>query len=354
MRKPLASKIAGNEQNVNVLGGRFRDMLTSIGGAFAGNAVGGPVGGAIGLASGAVNKMLQTDRGLLMRAAMGEKLATLGWLKKTTDATQTNIAKSMADFVHGIDTAAISKSIVKTTGELYAGAPSVVRGRIDPPKPAAPSSPLQRVASQQEWFDGVSKQLQAIAADPSGFAAKQGAQIGALKTNAPETTDAIVAKQMAAYAYLLEAMPKNPTAPMNVLANQWKPADYDIARFRDVVRTVQNPMTVMADLKAGTLTRAQTQAVQKLYPAIYQQMADQARETVSNPGVNLPYEKRLRLGTLFPGVEASLRPGFIVAMASAPPTKDEQEQLGGYRPGGASKMKIGSSLQTKTNNLSTR
>jgi len=354
VRKPLASKIAGNEQNVNVLGGRFRDMLTSIGGAFAGNAVGGPVGGAIGLASGAVNKILQTDRGLLMRASMGEKLATLGWLKKTTDATQTNIAKSMASFVHDIDTDRIARSVVKATAELAADVSNVARRRIEPPKPMAPSSPLQRVASQQEWFDGVSKQLQAIAADPSGFAAKQGAQIGALKANAPETTDAIVAKQMAAYAYLLEAMPKNPTAPMNVMASQWRPADYDIARFRDVVRTVQNPMTVMQDLKSGTLTRAQTKAVQTLYPAIYQQMADQARETVSKPGVNLPYEKRLRLGTLFPGVEASLRPGFIVAMASAPPTKDEQEKMGGYRPGAAAQMKSGSSFQTKTNNLSTR
>lgn len=335
----LGKQVTRADVNVNVLGLRFRDLGI---GAIAGGVGGGPVG----LGAALANKAIQTDQGLLMRAALGDKLATLGWLKKATDAAERGIAKSMSDYVKSANVDAIAATATRKLGTKAAGAAVAIEDSV--------TTPAERHKAQQAWFDKTAAELQKVASDPSTFAQKQGAQLGAIAENAPQIAEAISAKQLQVYAYLLQAMPKNPSMPFNLLGTQWQPSDYDIQRFKDVVKTAQEPMSVLKDLHAGTLSRDQTKALQSLYPELYQTMLMQVQSAVTKPGVNVSYDKRLQLGMLFPGIEPSLAPGFITKMQSTPTPPEEQSGITGYRPGGAAKGKGGASYATKTDTLNER
>lgn len=339
VNKAIAKQTGRTEANVNVMGLRFRDIGI---GAIGGGVLGGPAGVGIALA----NKAIQTDQGLLARAMLGERLQALGWLQKTTGAAEKSIAKSVSSFIRGVDAASVGAAITRTPriGELTA----IAR---DLPQPITDAQ--TRADTDAEWFDKTRKELLAVATDPQTAAEKMGADLSVLSASAPKTTDAVVTKWLAVNDYLLKQMPKNPGSPLNILAPQWKPADYEISRFRDVVRVARQPLLILGDIKAGTVTRAQTTAIQTLYPSLYQTMFDQVRDAVTKPGVSLPYEKRLQLGTLFPGVEASMVPGFATRMNTAQDAKEPSGKMG-YRPGGAGKSAKGSRHETGLDRLSTR
>jgi hypothetical protein len=344
---PLDWQAARAESNVNVGGLRWRDLLATATGSSFGAAAFGPVGAVAGGSLGIANRMLQTDTGLLMRAQMGERLQALGWLQKTTEAAEKGIGKSVASFIRGADAAAVGAAITRTPriGELTAIARDL---------PAPITDAKARAESDAEWFEKTQAELLTIAADPQIAAEKMGDDLALLSAQAPKTADAVVTKWLAVNDYLIRQMPKNPGSPMNILAPQWKPADYEISRFRDVVRVARQPLSILGDIKAGTVTRAQTAAVQTLYPSLYQTMFDQVRDAVTKPGVSLPYEKRLQLGTLFPGVEASMVPGFATRMNTTPTQPEEPPPKQGYRPAGAAKSAKGSRHQTNVDRLSTR
>ncbi len=326
----LQKQVTRAEANVNVLGLRFRDIGI---GAIGGGVLGGPAG--VGLAM--ANKALQTDQGLLARALLGERMASLGWLQKATQAAQGNIAKSVAGFLKGVDAAAIGGSITRPqlTGALAA---------------TDALTPEVRQQADHEWFADVSGQIARVVADPESFAEEQGARLGAIGEHAPQTSDAIISKQLQIYSYLSEAMPKNPGRPTSILAPTWRPNEHQVNEFRDIVRVARKPLSILQDLQHGTASRAQTKAIQALYPTLYQQMLDQVREQVTLPGASLPYEKELRLGVLFPGAVPSMTGDFILKMSSGEP----QEESGGYRAGGASKMAMGSRNKSKVDALSER
>lgn len=334
----LDYQVARSNANVNVGGLRWRDLMAGTVGASAF----GPVGALAGIG----NHILQTDQALLARAAVGEKLATLGWLTKATEAAEKGIAKSMSSFVKGVNVDALSQAAVRKFGTKAPGVSGALANQEHTVE--------RRQQTQREWFDKTAAELQMVASDPQGFAAKQGSQLAAMAHSAPQISEMLVGKQMQAYSYLLAAMPKNPTNPMNILNAPWHPADYEIERFADVVKTVREPMSVLADLSAGTLTRAQTKALQTLYPSLYNTMLAEVQKSVSVPGASVPYDKRLQLGMLFPGVESSLNGSFINAMASTNAPPSEKQGGASYSASGASKNKMGSRYGTKTDTLNDR
>ena len=331
----LQKQVTRSEANVNVLGLRFRDIGI---GAIGGGVLGGPAG--VGLAM--ANKALQTDQGLLARAMLGERMASLGWLKKATDATQKHVAKSISGFLGSVDAARIGGAIAK---------PPQLAGALAATDVVTPEV---RQGANQEWFADIAGQLARVASDPEAFAEEQAARLGAIADHAPETTDAIISKQLQIYDYLHQAMPKNPGRPVSLLAPTWRPSEHEINEFRDVVRVARKPLSILSDLQSGTATRGQTKAIQALYPSLYNSMLDQVREQVTKPGASLPYDKELRLGMLFPGAVASMSGAFINSMSTGQQQQEQADRGGGYRSGGAGKMKQGDRHQTKLDAISQR
>lgn len=310
----LTKQVSRNTANVNVLGLRFRDLGI---GAIAG----GVGGGAVGLGAALANKAIQTDQGLLARAAIGERVKQLAWAERLTNKTGASVADGVKAFVHNIDAGKVTDLVLKRVGPVDADI-------------TAQNSPIARRAEQQNWFKDTQKKLVNVAADPQSFAIDQGKALDSLSGVAPELRDAIVQNQLKILSYLTEQMPKNPSDPLQPAKSTWTPADYDVKKFRGVVKVAQNPVAILHALKAGTVTREQTQAVQALYPKIYELMTKEVQHQINDPKApKLTYPQRLRLGVLFPGVESTLTPDFI---------RDISKYMGApeQKPQGASGGKI--------------
>jgi hypothetical protein len=320
IREPLDVLIQKGEANVNVGGLRWRDMLASIGGGFAGGAVGGPVGAALGLGAGVANKMLQTDTGLLLRAQLGRKLKNLAWAEQLMDKSQAEIAGSIKGFISGAALPAVASEGVKRLGAPVAYALS------------QPADPTTRGRKQQDWFDDTRQQILAVASNPEQFAAAQGEQVQGFADAAPGVAEALVAKQLQVYQYLANVMPKNPGMPVSIFSDKWKPADYEVQRFRKVVQVARAPLTILNDMRSGAVTADQVEAVKTLYPRIYESILDEVREQVTAKDTPLTYDQRLKLGHLFGGSEPTMSPEFVAAMQS--PVNKPDEPSNRVRPPG--------------------
>lgn len=338
IRKPLDVLIQKGEANVNVGGLRFRDMLTGIGGGFAGGAVGGPVGAAVGLGAGVANKMLQTDTGLLMRAQLGEKIRNLAWAESLMNKTSAEIAGSVKAFLGNTPAALASEGVAKF------GAP-VAYALSDTKQPGP------RIKNQQEWFEETRKQLLSVASNPEAFAEHQGDESQSFADHAPGVADALIGKQLAVYSYLTQVMPKNPGMPIGIFADTWKPSDYQVQQFRKVVQVARAPLTILKDLRSGTITGDQVMAVKTLYPKIYERILENVRQEVSNPELKTTYQQRLKLGMMFEGTEPTMAPEFIAAMQT-PLNKPEEPQQHARAPGGG--VSLSKNTMTSTERAANR
>lgn len=330
IEKPLETAIARSEANVNVGGLRFRDL--GIGAIGAG--VLGPAGAALGVA----NKVLQTDTGLLARAAIGEKIQKLAWAEQLIKKSQSEIADSVKSFLGG------ATSKIASEGVSRFGAP-VAYALSKTMKPDG------RAKSQQDWFNDTRKQILLVASNPEQFAAQQGKESQALADAAPGVTDAVIGKQLQVYTYLANTMPKNPGMPTNITADTWKPADYEVQRFRKVVQVARQPLSILQDLHNGTLTAQQVDAVKTLYPKLYDNILAQVRNEVASPDMKTTYQQRLKLGQLFQGTEPTMDPAFVAAMQT--PAAKPEEQSGKMRPPGGS-VKLSKNIQTSTERTASR
>lgn len=289
IEEPLNRAIARANANVNVAGLRFRDIGI---GAIAGGVFDN---GMVGLALGAANKAIQTDRGLLLRAEIGE------WLNKraSTSAKQWSAA---------------AQKLLEPAGE------AVERGSL-----------LSAERLADDWFTPLQAQLSGVAADPLGAADALTADTAPVREQDPELADALVAKQMRIYSYLYEQMPK-PSAGVNMLGKPWKPTPAQLQSFAKVVRTAENPNTIFADIAAGTASREQVKALQALYPATHRQLVDAVMQQLLGRTEPLPYATQLRISRLL-GVPISkyLQPQFVARMQSIRPSAgpaDENSSMG--------------------------
>lgn len=316
IREPLDMLIKKGEANVNVGGLRIRDI--GIGAIGAG--VLGPAGAALGVA----NKLLQTEQGLLWRAAIGEKLQKLAWAESLMNKSQAEIANSVKGFLTGGALPAVASEGVKRLGAPVAYALSET------------APPQTRDKSQQDWFDDTRQQILAVASNPEQFAHEQGTQAQPLADAAPGVADALIQKQLQVYSYLAQVMPKNPGMPTSIFADTWKPADYEVQRFRKVVQVARAPLTILQEMRAGTVTPDQVDAVRTLYPRLYESILDHVRTGVTAPGVKTTYDQRLKLGHLFGRTEPTTDAAFVAAM-QMPATKPE-EPTNVRPPGGQVKL----------------
>lgn len=315
---PLDWQAARAESNVNVGGMRWRDLLATATGASMGGAAFGPIGALVGGGVGIANRFLQTDVGLLHRAAIGERLQQLAWAEKLTNVTSKDLFEGVRNFVHGIDASKASQKALSRVDAIEAEALKTRR------------TPAERRVAQQEWFAKVQAKLISTATDPQGYAAKESKALEAMATVAPDLRDKIVQKQLDVASYLVGVMPKSGFDPLQPGKEKWNPADYEIKKFQGVVQVAQKPLSILTDLKAGTVTRDQTEAVQALYPKIYEKMSTEVQTQINDPKApKLTYAQRLRLGILFPGVEPTLEPDFIKAISANMAPEDDKKKGGG-------------------------
>jgi hypothetical protein len=285
--------------------GNWRDLLIGT--------IGYNLGGNVGLATAGVKKFLESD--------LKRKIVILNGIEKGNLSVNKKIVDAAENFVSGTKkvTAPLRPSVLLMGSQLG-------HKQEDGKKPQAPKN-------KQEAFKNVSENLTKLATDTLHFEERIAKTVGPISYAAPETALAVTETMQKAIQYLVKKMPKSMnTVDVAGLSREYQPSTQELSKFERILRTVENPTSVLDDLQNGTLTREQVDAIREVYPNLYSRIRTQVLEQVKKDGDKLTYSKRIQLGMLLDiQTDPSLRPSSILALQHTYAQEQEQEQ-GAVKP----------------------
>jgi hypothetical protein len=178
---------------------------------------------------------------------------------------------------------------------------------------------------------------------------------------APQHAAHLVGTVARATTFLAGRIPPGAVQPPTVGAPAMTPADLvpeeEQREFLRVAAVVDDPLVVLEDAAAGTLTREQVEALWAVYPQLAQSMTTQVVEEISGRTEPLPYEGRVSVSLLL-GVstDPSLMPGAIRrAQETFAPSEDGAETGEPLlTPGNRRPPQIASGFATEAQGLAAR
>lgn len=162
------------------------------------------------------------------------------------------------------------------------------------------------------------KELSAIVANPNAMLDRVDKSTSSVSVVAPKLAGAIQQRGIRAAQYLLATAPKDPTPPGALVTSAWRPSDIELEQWARRVRTVQDPATILDDLKHGNLTMGSVEAMREVYPAMHAQIVNMLANEINESGKDVPYSDRVHLSLLF-GVpmDQTMQPEFVLSMQNA-------------------------------------
>jgi len=150
--------------------------------------------------------------------------------------------------------------------------------------------------------------------DPWSMQELMGAYYGGIaRTGAPVISEKIGEVTQRALDHLYDGMPKpfsitEPFAPKY----QWLPSDFELNRFARKLQVIDDPLSVLEDLEAGTLTRDHMDTMKKVYPYFYEELRTRLLQE-SGKNRNFSYQQRLMLSIATGAdLDSSIQPGNIL------------------------------------------
>lgn len=207
-------------------------------------------------------------------------------------------------------------------------APKPVRlaARTDPRK-AVPAPTVRDVRARlEESRDSTRARYEAMAA-----------QYPAL---APEIAGSLKASERT-HAYLLSTLPQSANQKHSLTPQAESPrlTPQQKADMATRVRVAESPLSVLASLEAGTLSRVEVEALQATAPEVYEQIRGDVQRQLDARSEPLPYKKALEVSLLLGVVgHPSLDPRAVQALQAAYAPPPPQAQPG--PPAGAPKREI--------------
>jgi len=255
--------------------------LTDTIAAGAGLMHGGPLGGAV---MGMANKFVRS-RGDMLLTDMFGGLSRLAKVERAAQVVDSQLDRAV-------------RGMLKASSETSVPASIRMFGRGK-----------GRDKAVQETVDRIA----AMQADPRRLV-ERGTRLDALAKHAPQTAQAVALNAAAVAGFLGSRLPQG-FSPMRLGAMpDIKYDDAEIAKFARTLRAATDPLSVLDDMKDGTLSREGVEAVKELYPKLYTDMQQRVMQAVSSPRAqkNMTYETRVRLGMLLDiPADATLDPQFI-------------------------------------------
>lgn len=177
-------------------------------------------------------------------------------------------------------------------------------------------------------YDREVNDAQSAATNPRAHVLRAAQEFEGIEGHDPELFNALVAKSQRAAEFLASKVPKGTVDARSLTPHLEKPivSDAEKAEFLTYVRAVRNPMSVIADLKNGSLVPEEVEALRAVYPKIFKRLQEMVgaglREATKKPS----YQATIRLGILFDTpTDATLDPTFVHAVQGTFGPDDESE-----------------------------
>lgn len=151
----------------------------------------------------------------------------------------------------------------------------------------------------------------------------------------------LATKQARALAFLRSKLPVIPQRTITPQASRLGPPPGEIDRFARYWSTIADPMSVLEDLERGRCTPEQVEALQAVYPQLYQRVRERSLSWLAASKEPPPYELRANLDLLLQlngQAEPSLSPAFANRQASRLAALRAKQPPAGRPTGGAPRL----------------
>lgn len=124
----------------------------------------------------------------------------------------------------------------------------------------------ERQGDDRKGFDNVADSIARLASSPDGGSENSAGNL--IQDGAPETATSLAIARQRALKYLTEVLPRPASQPDPLSDDKWKPSKAQVSDFASKLQVVMDPMTVITKLGNGTLSPADVQALNAVYPKL--------------------------------------------------------------------------------------
>lgn len=280
--------------------------------------------------------LLGAVEGYHMLAHPAKLVQRLAWIERTVNHTAESIEKGI-------------KAALTVTTKTVEPLKGLISQKLTPQE-------------RQKKFKEVTGQLNELQNNPQMMMDKLEGATKDLYSYAPQTSQAVSTSMALATGFLASKVPQIPhTGP---LQPEYVPSETEIAKFDRYLTAVERPLTVLNELKNGTLTSETVETLQTVYPQLYQQMQSTLLSKLTDAmakkkNFSLPYKTKLMFSQfLGQDLDGSLQQMSIATnqmiLHGAAAEKDAQEAMAqNVKPTSKAIGKIDIADRLKTNMQST-
>jgi len=268
----------------------------------AGGAAGGPLGGLVtGGASALAGKIVQ-NRGDQLAADLLGRIATMAGAGRITN-------RVTAQLEHGVKglLPAATDSVLAPTKTL-----------APPVRAAAAPLGITLSGSQRKDYEKLSNVITGAQANPAAVADRVGQSLGPLGDVAPKATAAAITTTLAGLNFLAGKLPPTRADQFSLqpqFETKSRASDAEISQFMRYAQAIDDPLIVLREAKAGTLSRAHVEAVKAVYPGLYDEIRANVMRSLVVSKKELGYQQRIQLGILLDiPTDKTLSPDFLRAI----------------------------------------
>lgn len=204
-----------------------------------------------------------------------------------------------------------------TSAIIRSGAPTTIR------RLATAGTVLSAKQEREQYQKNIDSVRTLAAGDDNAFN-KLDEFNGPLSDDAPGIASHANTVTSAAASYLDSKAPRPPANLPPMQLKGWQPTDAQVREYNRIHRTVDMPLSILADASEGTLIRQQVQAVEAVYPALMGEIRDRIVTGLEeNPDITA---SRRRTISMLLGVDIDGQTSPAMAMSAQSLYQQQQQQ----------------------------
>lgn len=184
----------------------------------------------------------------------------------------------------------------------------------------------QAPKNDKEAFKNLQTNLLNLKLDPQKMVDKVAASTLSASYSMPNVTRSVQTAMMRGINFLHDKMPRDMNYGTDITGKrEWEPSSVEMAKFKRYVQTVEHPYSILTDLEKGTITREHVEALQTVYPSIYNQIRDTLLTEIAESPHAVPYQRKVQIGIMLNApTDFSLRPSTIAELQSNFMSEEDQ------------------------------
>jgi hypothetical protein len=203
-------------------------------------------------------------------------------------------------------------------------------------KPIIPMTTIAITGSTKDYEDRL-KDIREVALEPEKYTERIEKNTAGIAQIDPQLQELITSRSRIALDFIMSKVPKNPfEGSMIVSPVKWKPSDAELSKFNRYLKAIDDPLSILLDLEQGVLTNESIEALQTVYPKLFNQIKQIAIETIGRNEQQLSFHKQLQLSLLLQVPVSTIQDAQMMQRlqqgAQASGVQEEAQGQGAMRP----------------------